>query len=195
MIPLQLCFSPLFPGIRSLSLSLCIKNLSWLSCLRAGLCVAGVGSRSYTLSPTEPPDKDFPSPKRSRQILTLRGTTSNLILPGKVQTVPQPRSPLPRAPQLALPAESPETASPTPMNHPRGCHRGTICICALHHPSPSWRLKHTTKDKIIALWLFFLISPMTSATSFSRPRLVLSIGRPASSGTEGLRTEWTSRIL
>lgn len=136
MIPLQLCFSPLFPGIRSLSLSLCIKNLSWLSCLRAGLCVAGVGSRSYTLSPTEPPDKDFPSPKRSRQILTLRGTTSNLILPGKVQTVPQPRSPLPRAPQLALPAESPETASPTPMNHPRGCHRGTICICALHHPSP-----------------------------------------------------------
>ena len=86
-----LCFWDSF----SLSLSLCIKNLSWLSCLRAGLCVAGAGGVSYTLSPIQPPDKDFPSPKRGHQILTLRGTTSNLILPGKVQTVPQPRSPPP----------------------------------------------------------------------------------------------------
>jgi hypothetical protein len=73
-------------------------------------------------------DKDFPSPKRGHQVLRLGGTTSNRILRGKVQTVPQTRSPTSHA----------LSSSPFPPRAPRQppqhlwiirarLHRGTIC--------------------------------------------------------------------
>lgn len=124
--------------------------------------------------------QDFPSPKRGHQVLTLRGTTSNHILPGKVQTVPQSRSPT----SHALPsAPSPRRAPRQPPQHLWIMREAATAKLFAYTPlRPPWtpNVQRRRTTGIITLWLLFLISHMTSTSSFSLPRPVLSIKEPLS---------------
>lgn len=145
-----------------------------------------------------PPPQSSPAPARSRQetrifhrprghqVLRLQGTTSNLILRGKVQTVPQPRSPTSHAlPSSPSPPRTP-TASPTPVNHPEAEPPNYLHTAA----RPPQLLTHSKRKQDYVVWLLFLISHLTSRSKHP-------CSYPALSHWEcrSLHYEWPSSIL